>query len=330
MRIIGGHNMLEKLNLYAKDLLRKIAHHYNDVLGNNNIQALYHLMNEEIITFDNSPNLKLVELQNDYKIHLYQNSFPYQSLKEREEELLEAIKTAIVPELFRYVIHPTPQEEVEPDMQDFYQFLTDGFVTLYAQSFCEKEKINFQINSELSLNVQFVEEMFQALPEEVSKDKTVFQYSYPYILELCQIATEQHKTYGINFYSQYEKHYKKDTRALEELHYENIKELLVNKFPITNSNDKITMLLQKYRLAGTVEFAKKDLIKRYEEMYGNQPDMLNTIKKAIDEAFINNRDGQIKSNGSSRILAPTGFLRGSIVVILSILLGVLLAIIILQ
>lgn len=328
--IVGGQNMIEKLNLYAKDLFFKIAREYNDVLGNDNIQVLYHLMNEEIVTIDNEPNIKLIALQKDQKIHLYQNSPIYQSLKEKEEELLEVLKKKIVPELFRYVIHPIPQEELEPDMDEFYQFLTEGFVTLYAKSFCEKEQIDFQTNSELSNNVQFVEEMLQALPEEVSKDKTVFQYQYPYILELCQIATEQQKSYGINFYSRYEKNYKKDNRVLEEFHYENIKDLLLNQFPITDSNDQITMLLQKYRFEKTVEFAKQDLIKIYETLYANHPDVLNTIKNAINEALTNNRDGQIKSNGNSRILAPTGFLRGSIVVILSVLLGIILSIIILQ
>lgn len=323
--------MIEQLNLYAKDLLLKLAFRYKDDLGIRKSQFLYYLVNEDLIVLDDKKSANLLNFENDQKMHLYQNSKAYQTLSSNEKELLETIKNAMIPEFFRLIINPTPEEEMTPEFQEFYHFLTDGFIEYFADSFSKEAKLEYQINPANENKLEFVTQMLRFLPEEVSKEKTIFQYQYPYILELCQIASENMKPYGINFYSNYEKNYKKDNRKLEEIHYENMKELLKNTLPSAKNKEiKIDNLLQKYRLVGTVEYARQDLKKIYTKSYGNNPDSLERIYKEIDSVFEHTNAGQKKNSENTRVLAPTGFLKGSIVVILSIVLGIILSIIILQ
>lgn len=324
--------MQEVLNEYAKNILKAIAMDYKDELGQNNTTFLYSLLQRDFIILENNGTRAI---ENDYlksitpeksiledgNIHINLTSYKHLN---REEKLI-TIKEDIIHHIFHYFINPEKENESDNNLKEFYSFLTEGFVEKYANEFCEKHGITRTIKKKYLANINFVSNMLNVLPEEISKEKTIFQYQYSYILELCQLGREYTKSYGVNYYSQFEKHY------LKEKDFINIINFILDTHPDKrNLSVLIPSFLDKYKEIGKIEYARNDLKETYKNIYKNNPLKLETIEQEIDKVFNGEYVGQSQIKGTTRVLAPAGFFEGSILIVLCISLGVILSLLLLQ
>lgn len=147
-------NIVEEMNIYAKDILNKIAKYYNEELGNNNIQYLYFLLQKETIVkasniINKENDMTLPHLSKTHNVYLDKDMLVID-----EKAGLEQLKSDMIHTLFHLVIHPNEEINRDPKKQEFFEFLTEGLVEKYANDFSLKNNIERNLNRRYAANIK--------------------------------------------------------------------------------------------------------------------------------------------------------------------------------
>lgn len=96
--------------------------------------------------------------------------------------------TELLPyEIFRLLIR-LDREFTHPNDPDLFNDLTESLIKKYAEDFTKKKKIPL---AKTSTSTMLAIELLEKTPQEINKDKMVFQQDYNYMLQIYQIGTGQ-------------------------------------------------------------------------------------------------------------------------------------------
>jgi len=307
--------MKELLLNFSKLVLKYIASMYRKELGNQNEQLLYQLLTTDFLVIESynvKNNMQIAEIQEDYKIHL-SNFFIEQDEINQKSILLRTI--------LRYFIHLNIPNEENYEKAEFANFITDGFIEVYATELSQTYNLPNITHPELLSNITFVQNLMTKMPKEISMTTIVFQYQYPYLLEMCQINT------GINYYSLYQKEY------LKSQDYENITNYLKNILPNSPQKENfISTIILACQTIGTKKHAQKELTLNLKNVFLNDIDALNEALAVLPNLLFENNSGNstTKSNATRIRTTSSGYLKGSIIIFITISIGIYFAILLMS
>lgn len=190
-----------EINRFAQQVVLHILRDYQDSLGLANEARLRDLLGTNFVVFDELPT----EIHDSLvHIFLYENDLKGLNYEEMHVYIKRNI---LVRELFRYIIHSKLESDKNTLGILFAKDLTEGLVLKYATDFSMRHDLGKPLITS-SENLFLAEELLKGIPENISKDALVFQYSYPFILDYYYVGT------GKNFLDFYHK-YKNSSEKLD-------------------------------------------------------------------------------------------------------------------
>lgn len=297
---------MEELLTYIQNILKQIYMDYRDDLGMNNELRLFSYTREGGISF-NKP---------------YDENVLYVPLPKDNLELFQ--KTELIPFLFKQFL-PTDQRGGEKSFdEEFATFLKEGITDVYAKNFAIKHNLEYIPKEELEKNAEYAQKILSLLSATLSVNKVVFLYNYQAILEYTQISTRSEEyPDGINYYTIYKETYLKenDWPYIEAFILENI----------VSFKEEADLLLKQYQKMKEKQAVLKDLKEKLKEKWQDNPQMLQIKLEELNNLFKNSLAGSGRDKTDpTRVLKQDGYLKGSVIIVLTFLLGIAIAILLLM
>lgn len=195
--------MLEELNNYGKMLARKIYIDNKEYFGIQDDLFLFKLSEENFIFLIEEENKDILTTEENKVLFNVKNP----TIKFlQDEEKIKKVKKLLPYQIFSLIIRANEINHVSNEVQEFADFLTKGLTEVYTREFAKK--YNIEIENQQEENKEFAEILLNNIPEEMDKDKMVFQNNALYMAECYELKTKK------NLYKLYEERYKKE-QAIE-------------------------------------------------------------------------------------------------------------------
>ena len=296
---------MEELKGYIQNILKQIYFDYRDDLGLENELRLFSYVNEGGISFTESASENVLCIP----VPEENNSLW------REKDL--------IPFLFKQFL---PTDRVKKDdffNLEFANFLKNGIASIYTKEFCTRHNYTYVPQEQYQANAEYAKEVLNHLSTTLSTHKVVFLYSYQEIMEYVQISTRNERNpNGINYYTIYMETY------LKENDWPYIEDFVVRN--ITNSLEEAKMILETYKKIQKKIIITNDLKEKIQEKYQNNPEILQARLEELNDLFKTGLSGSGRDKSdTTRVLKSDGYLKGSIILVLTVAFGILIALLLL-
>ena len=197
--------LLQEINRFAKQVVLHILRDYQDTLGFKNDMRLRELLKKDFVVLD----AQELPHEDDGLVHIYLDKEDVKGLS--FAEMANVIKKDIlVREIFRYIIHPSLNEDKSEYGEVFSNKITEGLVLKYAEDFSVRHGLGTpNVHDEEAKRMATV--LLNGIPKEVKKDALFFQYQYPFMLNYYKVGT------GKDFFSQIENGELKEKVTINEV-----------------------------------------------------------------------------------------------------------------
>ena len=297
---------MEELKTYIQNILKQIYFDYRDDLGLNNELRLFSYAQEGGISFTETEDEKVL----------------YVPVPMDNQELFR--KRELIPFLFEQFLPTDQRGREEVFDREFAIFLKEGIADVYAKNFSMKHNLEYLPKEELEANRKYAKTILSLLSTTLSVNKVVFLYNYQAILEYTQISTRSEEyPNGINYYTIYKETY------LKENDWPYIEAFILES--IISSKEEASMLLTQYQKIKEKQVVLRDLKEKLEDKWRDNPQMLQLKLEELNNLFKNSLAGSGRDKTDpTRVLKQDGYLKGSIVIVLTFLLGIAIAVLLLM
>jgi len=308
MIILGGISMhyqklLEYLNIYAKKIMNLIYIHHREYFGREDDLFLFSLITSESPLIKFTTKGPLIERHKKEKNipELFINLSHPKIFGKTEEEKKEFLESLIPFEIFYFIVGPLNNAYlVNEEEQAYHEFLKKGFSSVLAKEFSQLEHVPVTIL--YPANQMFAEKLLKEIPAQIDTKKMMYQNDIEYITELYKMTT------GKNLRKDYKENYIKE-----------------------NERDRINTLLKKYIVPEQQEQMEEKIMKNgtYAKMVLDLTSYFVTEKKdkeleAAMQEFQILFPNYLNENMSRERKKENGFFKTSVVIMLSIFLGIIL------
>lgn len=296
---------MKELKTYIQNILKQIYFDYRDDLGVDNELRLFSYVQEGGISFTQTYDEKVL----------------FVPMPIEDQDLF--CKRDLISFLFKQFL-PTEKRGINEFFDtEFATFLKEGIACIYTQNFCTKHNYEYIFQEELEANIEYAKKVLNELSKTLAVNKVVFLYNYQAIMEYAQISTRSESTPdGINYYTMYKETY------LKEDDWQYIKEFILKN--IVNTKQEGELLLKQYQKRKKKQIILNDLKIKLEEKWRNNPETLHLKLEELNNLFKNNLSGSDRDKKDpTRVLKSDGYLKGSIIIGLALLLGIAIALLLL-
>lgn len=294
---------MEELKKYIQNILRQLYLDYREDLGTTNELRLFSYLREDGLSFTPTGDRAVL----------------WVDVPKENQELWK--EKDLIPFLIKQFLPTEERKEEEQYDAEFASFLKDGIAAFYTKTFCENHNYNYIPEEELKANLEYAEDLLNHLSKTVAKNKVVFQYGYQEIMSYVQISTrsEEHPN-GINYYAKYLNEY------VKESDWPFIKAFITHY--LKEGEEEIEDQLKSYKIMKKKQEIIRDLSLKLERKLKNNPEVLKTSLEELSMIFNNTLPGSNrgKSGATLSLINPYGYLKGSVIIVLTLLLGIAIAI----